>query len=118
MSEGIIHLGQDYRTRQQLWLANEDGRQHVAVPGTTGAGKTSALLSLCVNPLSWGSGFIFVDGKADNRLFANVLALARRYGREDDVLALNFLVASGSKHSATFQSLRLGQRERHPRATG
>ena len=108
MSEGIIHLGQDYRTRQQLWLANEDGRQHVAVPGTTGAGKTSALLSLCVNPLSWGSGFIFVDGKADNRLFANVLALARRYGREDDVLALNFLVASGSKHSATFNPFAWG----------
>ncbi|RYY09519.1 MAG: conjugal transfer protein TraG, partial [Alphaproteobacteria bacterium] len=108
MADGIANLGRDYRTGQQLWLANEDLRQHVAVPGTTGAGKTSALLSLCVNPLSWGSGFIFVDGKADNRLFANVLALARKYGREDDVLALNFLVATGSKHSATFNPFAWG----------
>jgi len=36
------------------------------------------------------SGFIFVDGKSDNKLYAEVLALARRFGREDDVLVLNF----------------------------
>ena len=108
MAAGIIYLGRDYVTGQQLWLSNEDGRQHVAVPGTTGAGKTSALLSLCANALSWGSGFIFVDGKADNRLYADVLALARTYGREDDVLALNFLVASGNKDSATFNPFAWG----------
>ena len=108
MAEGILYLGRDYRTGQELWLSNEDGRQHVAVPGTTGAGKTSALLSLCTNALAWASGFIFVDGKADNRLYAGVLALARKYGREDDVLALNFLVASGNKDSATFNPFAWG----------
>lgn len=102
MSEGIIYLGNDYRTQQELWLGNEDGRQHVAVPGTTGAGKTEALLSLVSNAFTHDSGFIFVDGKADNKLFAKVLALARKFGREDDVLALNFLVASGNKDSNTF----------------
>ena len=100
MAAGILYLGRDYKTGQELWISNEDGRQHVAVPGTTGAGKTAALVSLCANALAWGSGFIFVDGKADNRLYADVLALARKYGREDDVLALNFLVASGNKDSA------------------
>ena len=80
----------------------------MAVPGTTGAGKTKALVSLCANSLAWGSGFIFVDGKADNRLYADVLALARMYGREDDVLALNFLVASGNKQSATFNPFAWG----------
>ena len=108
MAEGILYLGRDYRTGQELWLGNEDGRQHVAVPGTTGAGKTKALLSLCVNALAWGSGFIFVDGKADNRLYADVLALARLYGREDDVMALNFLVASGNKDSMTFNPFAWG----------
>ena len=78
------------------------------MPGTTGAGKTKALVSLCANSLAWGSGFIFVDGKADNRLYADVLALARMYGREDDVLALNFLVASGNKQSATFNPFAWG----------
>ena len=108
MAEGILYLGRDYQTGQQLWLSNEDGRQHVAVPGTTGAGKTSALLSLCANAFAWGSGFIFVDGKADNRLYAGVLAMARKFGREDDVLALNFLVASGKKDSATFNPFAWG----------
>ena len=105
---GILYIGRDYKTGQELWISNEDGRQHVAVPGTTGAGKTAALVSLCANSLSWGSGFIFVDGKADNRLYADVLALARMYGREDDVLALNFLVASGNKDSATFNPFAWG----------
>ncbi len=66
----ILYIGRDYKTGQELWISNEDGRQHVAVPGTTGAGKTAALVSLCANTLAWGSGFIFVDGKADNRLYA------------------------------------------------
>ena len=105
---GILYIGRDYKTGQELWISNEDGRQHVAVPGTTGAGKTKALVSLCANSLAWGSGFIFVDGKADNRLYADVLALARMYGREDDVLALNFLVASGNKQSATFNPFAWG----------
>ncbi len=108
LAAGILYVGRDHRTGQELWISNEDGRQHVAVPGTTGAGKTVALVSLCANALSWGSGFIFVDGKADNRLYAEVLALARRYGREDDVLALNFLVASGNKHSHTFNPFAWG----------
>ena len=108
MAAGILYVGRDYRTGQELWISNEDGRQHVAVPGTTGAGKTAALVSLCANALSWGSGFIFVDGKADNRLYADVLALARKYGREDDVLVLNFLVASGAKHSHTFNPFAWG----------
>ncbi len=108
VAAGILYLGRDYKTGQELWISNEDGRQHVAVPGTTGAGKTAALLSFCANTLSWGSGFIFVDGKADNRLYADVLAMARLYGREDDVLALNFLVASGNKQSATFNPFAWG----------
>ncbi len=108
MASGVIYLGRDFRTGQELWIANEDGRQHVAVPGTTGAGKTAALLSLVANALMHGSGFIFVDGKADNKLYAEVLALARRFGREDDVLALNFLVASGNKDTNTFNPLAWG----------
>ena len=35
-----------------------------------------------------------MDGKASNELYADILALARRFGREDDVFVLNFLTAS------------------------
>ena len=98
---GSMYIGRDATTGQELWLSSEAARQHASIPGTTGAGKTTGILSMLTNALTHGSGFVLVDGKADNRLYGDVLALARRLGREDDVLALNFLVASGDKDSNT-----------------
>src|SRR5271170_4003151 len=78
MADGSIHLGKDVNGRE-LWIAFEDGRQHATVPGTTGAGKTTALLSFLANALTHASGFVIVDGKSDNKLYGEVLALARRF---------------------------------------
>jgi intracellular multiplication protein IcmO len=108
MAAGSIYLGIDQVTGQELWITNEDGRQHGTIPGTTGAGKSTAILSLLANALSHGSGFVLVDGKADNALHGQVLALARHFGREDDVLVLNFLVASGDKDSHSFNPFAMG----------
>ena len=107
MADGSIHLGKDVNGRE-LWIAFEDGRQHATVPGTTGAGKTTAILSFLTNALTHASGFVIVDGKADNKLYGEVLALARRFGREDDVLCLNFMVASGVKDSNRFNPFAVG----------
>ncbi len=107
MAAGSIYLGHDLKGRE-LWISAEDGRQHATVPGTTGAGKTTALLSFLANALAQASGFVLVDGKADNKLYGEVLALARRFGREDDVLCLNFMVASGVKDSNTFNPFAVG----------
>lgn len=93
---------------QELWITPEDARQHMTIPGTTGAGKTTAIISLLVNALAQGSGFVLVDGKADRTLFGTVLGLARRFGREDDVRVLNFMVASGLKDSHTFNAFATG----------
>ena len=108
MASGTIYLGRDLFTGQEIWESAEDGRQHGTIPGTTGAGKTAAILSFLSNALTHGSGFVLVDGKADNKLFGEVSALARRFGREDDVLVLNFLVASGAKDSNTFNPFATG----------
>jgi intracellular multiplication protein IcmO len=94
---GDWFIGSDAITGQELWATFEDMRQHATLPGTTGAGKSTAILSLLSNALAQGSGFVLVDGKADRELFGKVLALARRFGREDDVRVLNFMVASGLK---------------------
>jgi len=40
----------------------------MTIPGTTGAGKTTAILSLLCSALAQGSGFVLVDGKADRQL--------------------------------------------------
>ena len=94
--------------RHELWVTAEDARQHMTIPGTTGAGKTTAILSLLINALAQGSGFVLVDGKADRDLFGKVLALARRFGRDDDVRVLNFMVALGLKDSNTFNPFAIG----------
>ncbi|MEA2767392.1 MAG: intracellular multiplication protein IcmO [Acetobacteraceae bacterium] len=104
---GSMFLGWDING-QELWITPEDARQHMTMPGTTGAGKTTTIISLLVNALAQGSGFVLVDGKADRTLFGTVLALARRFGREDDVRLLNFMVASGLKQSHTFNAFATG----------
>src|SRR5262249_11878946 len=55
-ANGTIFIGWS-ADGQELWITAEDARQHVTVPGTTGAGKTSAILSLLANALIQGSGF-------------------------------------------------------------
>jgi len=107
MAAGTIYLGRDLKGKE-LWISSEDGRQHATIPGTTGAGKTTAILSFLANALTHGSGFVLVDGKADKKLYGEVLALARRFGRDDDVLHLNLLVAGGSKDSHTFNPFAVG----------
>ena len=107
-ASGDWFIGSDAVTGQELWATFEDMRQHATLPGTTGAGKSTAILSLLTNALAQGSGFVLVDGKADRELFGKVLALARRFGREDDVRVLNFMVASGLKDSHTWNALATG----------
>jgi intracellular multiplication protein IcmO len=92
----------------ELWITPEDARQHLTLPGTTGAGKTTAILSLLLNSLAQGSGFVLVDGKGDRELFGKVLAAARRVGLDDNVRCLNFTVASGVKDSHSFNPFSIG----------
>ncbi len=106
-ANGSMFLGWDIEGRE-LWITASDARQHMTLPGTTGAGKTSAILSLLTNALAQGSGFVLVDGKAQRGLYGKVLSLARRFGREDDVRVLNFMVASGVKDSHTFNPFAIG----------
>jgi intracellular multiplication protein IcmO len=104
---GTIYLGKDLAGKE-LWISSDDARQHGTIPGTTGAGKTTTILSFLTNAFTHASGFVLVDGKADSKLYGEVLALARRFGREDDVLHLNLLVASGSKESNSFNPFASG----------
>jgi intracellular multiplication protein IcmO len=102
--EGIFFLGNDTRSGKEVWLTNSDCRQHFLVLGTTGAGKTESLLGFAANALSWGSGFLFCDGKGDVSLFAKVYAMARRFGRTDDLLVLNFMGGSNSTQAGKVAS--------------
>lgn len=94
LARGIAYFGNDKKTSEELWFANEDMRTHVLIFGSTGSGKTEALVSLAFNALVQGSGFIYVDGKGDNSLYAKVFSMARSMGREDDLLLVNFMTGA------------------------
>lgn len=94
MARGITFFGNDIDSNEELWFANEDMRTHVLIFGSTGSGKTEALASIAYNSLVQGSGFIYVDGKGDNSLFAKIFSMTRSMGREDDLLLINFMTGA------------------------
>lgn len=63
--------------------------------------NTEFLLSVVFNSLIHGSGFIYVDGKADNSLYGKIYSMARFMGREDDVLLINFQTGAKDIYNST-----------------
>lgn len=93
-ARGISFFGNRKADNDELWFNNDDMRTHVLIFGSTGSGKTEALVSLSFNALMQGSGFLYVDGKGDNSLFAKVFSMCRIMGREDDLLLINFMTGA------------------------
>lgn len=93
-ARGICFFGNKKTTQEELWFNNDDMRTHVLIFGSTGSGKTEALISIAFNALVQGSGFLYVDGKGDNSLFAKVFSMVRSMGREDDLLLINFMTGA------------------------
>ncbi len=93
-SEGILYLGNAEKSNEEVWFTNNDIRTHFLYLGTTGSGKTEGLKSLVTNAMTWGSGFVFVDGKADTDLWSSLSSLVRRFGRDDDLLVLNYMTGN------------------------
>lgn len=94
IARGIAFFGNDRKTNEELWFANEDMRTHALIFGSTGSGKTEALVSIAYNALVQASGFIYVDGKGDNSLYAKIFSMVRSMGREDDLLLINFMTGA------------------------
>jgi intracellular multiplication protein IcmO len=88
---GMFILGEDYFDGAQVSFSNSDVRTHMLVFGSTGSGKTRFLLGLMYQAMLMGAGAMYVDGKADNTVFWLLYSLARRLGREDDILVINYL---------------------------
>jgi intracellular multiplication protein IcmO len=109
-ADGILYFGNDLDNGDELWFSNSDARTHFLILGTTGSGKTETLVSMSSNALSWGSGFLYCDGKGDTSLWGKVYSLSRRFGRDDDVLILNFMTgnSSGGGQSNSFNPFARG----------
>ena len=94
-SEGIMFLGNTTDNKNgEIWFTNNDIRTHMLYIGTTGSGKTEGLKSIISNSLCWGSGFVYIDGKADTDLWSSLSSLCRRFGRDDDLLVINYMTGN------------------------
>jgi len=94
IADGTYFFGNELKTSDELWFNSDDMRTHALIFGSTGSGKTEALVSIAFNALVQSSGFIYVDGKGDNSLFAKVFSMVRSMGREDDLLLINFMTGA------------------------
>lgn len=98
--EGILYLGNTSDNGgEEIWFTNNDIRTHFLYLGTTGSGKTEGLKSLVTNALTWGSGFVYIDGKADTDLWSSLSSLCRRFGRDDDLLVLNYMTGNSDERA-------------------
>jgi intracellular multiplication protein IcmO len=98
-AEGILYLGNADKTNEEVWFTNSDTRTHVLYLGTTGSGKTEGLKSMVTNALTWGSGFVYIDGKADTDLWSSLSSLVKRFGRDDDLLVLNYMTGNSDSRA-------------------
>ena len=95
--EGILYLGNQDIYKDEVWFSNSDARTHILYLGTTGSGKTEGLKAIASNALCWASGFVYVDGKADTDLWSALSSLVRRFGRDDDLLVLNYMTGNSDR---------------------
>lgn len=78
---------------------------HLLMPGKTGSGKTEAIRSIADDALRLGGGFLFNDGKSDEKMFTEFQTQAKKAGRETSCYVLNFLKAEKIAESNTFSPL-------------
>lgn len=100
-ARGIFYRGTEKKTHAQLWQSKRDLLMHTLVFGTTGSGKTEVLLSMAANSLCMGSGVIFSDAKATPDLTWRIHAVARLLGRDDDMLAINYITGTSKYQEIT-----------------
>jgi len=96
IQQGTYFFANEEGTGKEVWFEPDDVSTHALVFGTTGGGKTEALLSLAYNALLQGSGFVFIDGKGDNKTAAKIFSMLRSLGREDDFLVINYMTSGES----------------------
>jgi len=92
-AKGITYLGFDVISRMPVYSNNDLDRQHKFLLMTTGGGKTVTITSvdIAASALVQLSGFLMVDGKATLDAFYSIYGIMRRFGREQDLLLINFM---------------------------
>lgn len=88
---GNIFLGRCEETGEEVWAHTGDLNKHSLLIGTTGSGKTEAIMGQLYGFLALNSGGLMVDGKASVTTFGSAYKIARIFGRDADLLTMDYL---------------------------
>lgn len=97
-SADSLLLYQHKGEQSKFWYSSDTvpvdaGRSHLFVGGTTGSGKTTALMHYVEDSIKWNEPLYIVSGKNgaddDRSLISMTKQLAKRYNRELIVISLN-----------------------------
>ena len=90
-ADADVFLGTEKKTNRQIWVNFSRYLLHFMLLGTTGAGKTQALLSMTISSsFIAGGGVIYIDGKAVADATYIMATIATIFGRIDDLRVLRF----------------------------
>ena len=92
--KGVTFYGRDLKSNMQVWASDNDDRTHANIFGTTGSGKTELIHTIIASQLIRNSGAILVDAKGDITLYERLCRLARRFGRDADILCITFAIGT------------------------
>lgn len=88
---GNIYLGRDEESGEEIWANTGDLNKHSLLIGTTGSGKTEAIMGQLYGFIALNSGGLMVDGKASVTTFGSAYKIARLFGRDADLLTMDYL---------------------------
>ena len=75
---------------KEIYLGEDDLRQHIQVVGTTGSGKTVWLKAIIEQQIARGGGAFIVFGKADNKMLQQIHYSMAKYNREQDLFTIDW----------------------------
>lgn len=105
-ASGTILLGNLRKGLSEVWCAGKDLLTHMLLIGTTGSGKTEALVSLAASTaFCMGGGVIYVDAKAAPKLIFQFATLAKIFGRDDDIRIINYLTGNRTLSERSWERL-------------
>ena len=107
---GDFLLGTNLTDGSSIKLTDEEMNQHMFIMGTTGAGKTTAILNMVVHAAEKGYPVIFLDGKGQLDLVERLSAIAVDSGRVFRVFTLRpeSIDAEYQKYVATYNPFSAG----------
>ena len=73
-------LGYNAASNQKIYLSDIDANHHTFAIGTTGSGKTTALMNIVESAIDRKIGLVYVDGKGDRNLANKIEKYAKKQG--------------------------------------